>query len=49
MNVAVLAENGEIQPRPELQEALASIADGLKADAVPAVWSLRQIVLRRKG
>jgi trans-aconitate 2-methyltransferase len=49
MNVAVLTERGEIQPRPELLEALASIADGLNADAVPAVWSLRQIVLRRKG
>ncbi len=47
MNVQVLTERGEIQPRPEMLEALGAIANGLKTGAVPAVWSLRQIVLRR--
>ena len=49
MNVAVLSERGEIQPRPELEAALDAISNGSKADAVPAVWSLRQIVLRRRA
>ena len=49
MNVAVLTERGEIQPRPELEAALNAIAHGSKAGAVPAVWSLRQIVLRRRA
>ena len=47
MNVAVLTERGEIEPRPEIQRELSVIADGQKADVTPAVWSLRQIVLRR--
>jgi hypothetical protein len=47
MNVEVLTERKEIEPRPELHHALSVIADRLKADVTPAVWSLRQIVLRR--
>ena len=47
MNVEVLTDRGEIEPRPEILEALGMIADGSKPDAFPAVWSLRQIALRR--
>jgi SAM-dependent methyltransferase len=46
MNLAVLVERGETDPRPELAEELAAIADG-RAPAEVVEWSMRQVVLRR--
>jgi SAM-dependent methyltransferase len=48
MNLAVLVERGEIDPRPDLAEELAAIEGG-RAVAEPVEWSMRQVALRRIG
>jgi hypothetical protein len=45
MNLAVLVERGEIDPRPDLATALDGIAAG--REAAPVVWRVRQMALRR--
>jgi hypothetical protein len=47
MNLAVLAERGEVPARPDLAAALAAIAGG--AAARPVHWRFRQIAWRRTG
>lgn len=48
MNLAVLVERGETDPRPDLADELAAIAEG-RAAAEPVVWSMRQVAFRRLG
>ncbi|MGZ4149406.1 MAG: class I SAM-dependent methyltransferase [Actinomycetota bacterium] len=48
MNLAVLTERGEIEPRPELAAGLEAIAAG-RALAEPVTWRMRQLALRRLG
>jgi hypothetical protein len=45
MNLAVLVERGEIEPRPDLATALDRIANGHRAQ--PVVWRVRQLIFRR--
>ncbi len=45
MNLAVLVERGEAEPRPDLADALDRIADGRVA--APVVWRVRQLAFRR--
>jgi len=48
MNLAVLTERGEVQPRPALADALAAIAEGERpAEAVR--WHVRQLGWERTG
>ena len=48
MNLAVLVERGEVDPRPDLAEELEAIEGGRRA-APPVVWRMRQLALRRTG
>ena len=46
MNLAVLADRGEVSPQPALAADLAAIAEGAR-DAEPVVWRVRQLAFRR--
>jgi hypothetical protein len=46
MNLAVLVERGETDPRPDLADTLAAIVDG-RVHATPVEWSMRQVAFRR--
>lgn len=48
MNLAVLVERAETDPRPDLADELAAIADG-RLRAEPVGWSMRQVAFRRIG
>ena len=45
MNLDVLAESGEIAPRPDLSEGLAALA--ADPSTLPVVWHMRQIAFER--
>ena len=47
MNLDVLAESGEIAPRPDLSEGLAALA--AEPSALPVVWHMRQIAFERRS
>ena len=48
MNLSVLVEQGEVDPRPDIAEALTSIAAG-GDDPRPVSWSMRLCAFRRIG
>jgi SAM-dependent methyltransferase len=45
MNLSVLVESGEVDPKPELAEAIAAIAAGGSGGGI--VWTQRQLAFRR--
>jgi trans-aconitate 2-methyltransferase len=47
MNLRVLAGAGDIDPRPDLEEGLASLASG-EASSDQVVWRMRQIAFERR-
>lgn len=47
MNLDVLADSGEIAPRPDLSEGLAALATD--PSAPPVVWHMRQIAFERRS
>jgi SAM-dependent methyltransferase len=46
MNLQVLTDRGEVEPQPEIADALRAIAEGTSR-AQPVEWSMRQIALRK--
>jgi len=46
MNLAVLTDRGEVEPRPDLAAGLEEIATG-RRDTEPATWRVRQVAWRR--
>jgi SAM-dependent methyltransferase len=48
MNLQVLTERGEVDPRPALAAALRAVADGQRA-AEPVRWRVRQLAWERTG
>jgi trans-aconitate 2-methyltransferase len=48
MNLEVLTQRGEVEPRPELGAQLAAIADG-SLPAEPVRWHVRQLAWERTG
>ena len=47
MNLRVLAGAGDIDPRPDLEEGLGSLASG-EASGDQVVWRMRQIAFERR-